>query len=202
MLKRLFDITLSLIGIIGLLPLLGTIALAIKLTSRGGVFYFGERVGRWGKTFKIIKFRTMAPDAERLGSSVTAHNDPRLTKFGKFLKRHKLDELPQLFNILKGEMSFVGPRPEIKMFIDLLPQKEKEIILSVPPGLTDLATLYSQEEKILRGSPNPEKSYVEVVLPQKTKLQIDYVRNRSFFLDLKILLKTSLGLIGLIFTRH
>ncbi|MEO0071329.1 MAG: sugar transferase [candidate division WOR-3 bacterium] len=200
MLKRLFDITLSLIGIILLLPLLALIAFAIKLTSRGPVFYYGERVGRSGKTFKIIKFRTMVPDAERLGSSVTAQGDPRLTKTGRFLKRHKLDELPQLFNILKGEMSFVGPRPEIKMFIDLIPKEERDIILTVRPGLTDLATLYSQEEGILRESPDPEKSYVEVVLPKKTKLQIDYVRNRSFFLDLKILLKTFIRLIVIIFT--
>lgn len=202
MLKRLFDIGLSLWGIILTSPLLGLIALAIKLTSKGPVFYQGERVGRLGKTFKIIKFRTMVPDAEQLGSSVTSHDDPRLTTFGKFLKRHKLDEIPQLFNILKGEMSFVGPRPEIRMFVDLLPEEERNIIFSVRPGLTDLATLYSREGEILKESACPEKSYVEVVLPKKTKLQIEYVKNCSLSLDLKIILKTALRLIVTLLARH
>ncbi len=191
MLKRLFDIIFSFLGLIIVSPLLVLIAIIVKLTSRGSVFYRGVRVGRKGKLFKILKFRTMIPDAERLGGSATSADDSRLTNFGKFLKRYKVDELPQLFNVLRGEMSFVGPRPEVKMYIDILAEKEKKIILSIRPGMTDLATLWDfREEDALKGSLDPEKTYADKIRPTKTKMQIDYIKNRSFLLDLKIIFKS------------
>jgi lipopolysaccharide/colanic/teichoic acid biosynthesis glycosyltransferase len=171
------------------------IAIIIKITSEGPILYKGKRVGRDRKTFKILKFRTMIPDAEKLGGSVTSADDLRLTKLGFFLKKYKLDELPQLINILKGEMSFVGPRPEVREYIDAIAERERGIILSIRPGLTDLATLWNfSEEERLRGALNPEKMYAEQIRPEKTKLQLEYIKKRSFVLDLKIILKTILKL--------
>ncbi len=190
MLKRLFDIILSLLGLILTSPLLGLVALILKLTSRGPIFYTGERVGKGEKTFKILKFRTMVPDAEKLGGGVTTNKDPRLTKIGRFLRKSKLDELPQLLNILKGDMSFVGPRPEIKRYVELIPPECRSIIYSIRPGLTDLATLYSREVETLEKSPNPEKTYLEQLLPLKIKLQIEYVKTHSFLGDIKLIFKT------------
>jgi len=193
MLKRLFDIIFALLGLILVLPLLLLIAIIIKMTAGGPVFYKGQRVGKNGRLFKIWKFRTMIPDAEKQGGSATSANDSRLTKLGKFLKRYKLDELPQLFNILRGEMSFVGPRPEVSFYVNMMAEEERKIILSVRPGMTDLASLWDfREEEVLKGSPDPEKTYMEKIRPTKIKLQLDYVKNRSFWLDLKIILKTIL----------
>jgi len=193
MLKRLFDIIFALLGLILVLPLLLLIAIIIKMTAGGPVFYKGQRVGKNGRLFKIWKFRTMIPDAEKQGGSATSANDSRLTKLGKFLKRYKLDELPQLFNILRGEMSFVGPRPEVSFYVNMMAEEERKIILSVRPGMTDLASLWDfREEEVLKGSPDPEKTYMEKIRPTKIKLQLEYVKNRSFWLDLKIILKTIL----------
>ena len=193
MLKRLFDIIFALLGLILVLPLLLLIAIIIKMTAGGPVFYKGQRVGKNGRLFKIWKFRTMIPDAEKQGGTATSANDSRLTKLGKFLKRYKLDELPQLFNILRGEMSFVGPRPEVSFYVNMMAEEERKIILSVRPGMTDLASLWDfREEEVLKGSPDPEKTYMEKIRPTKIKLQLDYVKNRSFWLDLKIILKTIL----------
>jgi len=193
MLKRFFDIIVSFFGLIIVSPILGVIAILIKISSPGPVFYRGTRTGRAGKSFKIFKFRTMVKNAEVLGGPSTASDDPRLTKIGKFLKKYQLDELPQLINVLKGEMSLVGPRPEVKMYVDMMTDEERKTILSIKPGMTDLASLWDfHEGEILRGSPDPEKAYQEKIRPTKIKLQLEYVKNRSFLLDLKIILKTVL----------
>jgi len=193
MLKRLLDIVFSLFGLILVSPLFLVIAVLIKRESPGKAFYRGERVGKNGKPFKIFKFRTMVPAAEKLGGPSTAGDDPRLLKIGLFLKKYQLDELPQLINVLKGEMSFVGPRPEVKMYVDMMSSEEKRIILSVPQGMTDLASLVNfHESDVLKGSPDPEKTYMEKIRPEKIRLQIEYVKNRSFLLDLKIIIKTIL----------
>jgi len=193
MIKRIFDVIISLIGLILLLPLFFIIALLIKLDSEGPVFYRGERVGRFGKPFRIFKFRTMVKNAEKLGGPSTSADDPRLTKFGKFLKKYQLDELPQLINVIKGEMSLVGPRPEVKMYVDMMSNEKRKTILSIKPGMTDLASLWNfHESDVLKGSPDPEKTYQEEIRPKKIQLQLEYVKNRSFWLDLKIILKTIL----------
>ena len=193
MIKRLFDVIFSFFGLILVSPLLLLLAILIKLDSPGPIFYRGKRVGKDGKEFRIFKFRSMVENAEELGGSSTADDDPRLTRIGKFLKKYKLDELPQLINVLKGEMSLVGPRPEVPLYIDMMSEKERVIILSVKPGMTDLASLWDfREEEVLKGSPDPEKTYMEKIRPTKIKLQLDYVKNRSFWLDLKIILKTIL----------
>jgi len=193
MLKRLFDIVFSLFGLALVSPLFLVIAVLIKRESPGKAFYRGERVGKNGKPFKIFKFRTMVLNAEKLGGPSTAGDDPRLLKIGLFLKKYQLDELPQLINVLKGEMSLVGPRPEVKMYVDMMTDEEKRVILSVKPGMTDLASLWNfHESEILKGSKNPEKTYQEKIRPEKIRLQIEYVKNRSFLLDLKIIIKTIL----------
>ena len=193
MIKRLFDIIFSFFGLILVSPLLLLLAILIKLDSPGPIFYRGKRVGKDGKEFRIFKFRSMVENAEELGGSSTAADDPRLTKIGKFLKKYQLDELPQLINVLKGEMSLVGPRPEVKMYVDMMTDEERKTILSIKPGMTDLASLWDfHEGEILRGSPDPEKTYQEKIRPTKIKLQLEYVKNRSFLLDLKIILKTVL----------
>ena len=195
MVKRIFDFLVSLFGLIMLSPLFLICAILIKLDSPGPVFYKGIRIGKDGKPFKIFKFRTMVKDAEKLGGPSTAADDPRITRIGRFLRKYKIDELPQLINVLKGEMSLVGPRPEVKMYVDMMTPKEREIILSVRPGMTDLASLWDfHEEEILKGAKDPEKVYLEKIRPKKIALQIEYVKNRSFLLDLKIILKTILKL--------
>lgn len=191
MLKRLFDIVFSLFGLILVSPLFLVISILIKRESLGPVFYRGIRIGEKGKSFKIFKFRTMVVDAEKLGGPSTASDDPRLLKIGPFLKKYQLDELPQLINVLKGEMSFVGPRPEVPLYVDMMASEEKKMIFSVKPGMTDLASLWNfHEGEILKGSLDPEKTYMEKIRPKKLQLQIEYVKNRSFQLDLKIILKT------------
>lgn len=191
MAKRLLDIIASFLGTIITSPLLGLLALLIKFESRGPVFYRGKRIGKNGKEFRIFKFRTMVENAEMLGGPSTASDDPRLTKSGKFLKKYQLDELPQLINVLKGEMSLVGPRPEVKMYVDMLSKEERNKILSLKPGMTDFASLWNFHEwEFLKGSPDPEKAYREKIRPEKIRLQLEYVRKRSFWLDLKIVVKT------------
>ncbi|MBC7073989.1 sugar transferase [Candidatus Parcubacteria bacterium] len=195
MLKRIFDFCVSLFGLIIFSPLFLIISILIKLDSPGPIFYRGERVGQFGKSFRIFKFRTMIKDAEKLGGPSTSADDPRLTKIGKFLRKYKLDELPQLINVLKGEMSLVGPRPEVKIYVDMMSPEEREKILSVKPGMTDLASLWDfHEEELLKGSSDPEKTYMEKIRPKKIKLQLEYVKNQSFLLDLKIIAKTILKL--------
>jgi len=190
MLKRLFDIFFSFFGLILLLPLFLIIAALVKIFSPGPVFYKSVRVGKNGKLFKMYKFRTMVVGADKIGGPSTAADDPRLTKIGKFLKKFQLDELPQLINVLKGEMSLVGPRPEVPFYVNMMTEEEKKIILSVKPGMTDLASLWNfHEGEVLKGASDPEKVYMEKIRPKKIKLQIKYVKERNFWMDLKIFLK-------------
>ncbi len=189
--KRLFDFSFSLIGFFILLPVFILIGLVIKLTSKGPVFFRGIRIGKDERQFRIFKFRTMILNAEELGGPSTSGDDPRLIKFGKFLKKYQLDELPQLINVIKGEMSLVGPRPEVLFYVNMMTEEEKNIILSIKPGITDLASIWDfHEGEVLKGSQDPEKTYMEKIRPEKTRLQIEYVKNRSFLLDLKIIFKT------------
>ncbi len=191
MIKRLFDIFFSFIGLIFALPAMFVIALLVKLYSPGTVFYISQRIGKQGKPFNLLKFRAMVVDADKIGGPSTASDDPRLTKIGLFLKKYQLDELPQLINVLKGDMSFVGPRPEVKMYVDIMSDEEKNVILSLRPGMTDWASLWNfHEGEILRGSADPEKTYMERIRPEKIRLQIKYVKERSFLTDIKIILKT------------
>lgn len=188
--KLLFDFIFSLIGMIILLPLFVVVGLLIKLDSRGPVFYRGVRVGRFGKPFKIYKFRTMVQNAEKLGGSSTPDDDPRLTQVGKFLRKYKLDEAPQLLNVLKGEMSFVGPRPQVPEDVALYTEKEKAL-LSVRPGITDYASIrFHNEGEILKGSPDPGKTYVEKIRPEKINLGLQYVQTHSLWVDIKIIFLT------------
>ncbi|MDD5144809.1 MAG: sugar transferase [Candidatus Pacebacteria bacterium] len=191
MIKRLFDIKFSIIGLLLSFPLLLIISFLIKKESPGPAFYRGERVGKAGKVFRIFKFRSMVLNADKIGGPSTSADDPRLLKIGKFIKSHNLDELPQLINILKGEMSFVGPRPEVPSEVATYDEETKGIILSVKPGMTDLATLSNVHEgEILKGAKDPHEAYRRLIQPQKLKLAKEYVRTRSFWLDIKIILKT------------
>jgi lipopolysaccharide/colanic/teichoic acid biosynthesis glycosyltransferase len=188
--KRLFDVLLSFGGLLLVSPFLLLIAILIKLASPGPILYRGVRVGQYGKPFFILKFRSMIVDAERLGGSATAGDDPRLTSVGKFLRRYKLDELPQLFNVLKGEMSFVGPRPEVQKYVDRYSEADKTI-LQLRPGITDWASIWnSNEAAVLEGSSDPEKSYEELILPTKIALQRKYLQDHSWSTDVKILFHT------------
>lgn len=189
--KRIFDIIFSFLGLVIVSPILVLVAIWVKLDSRGPVFFRGTRIAQHRKPFKIFKFRTMVVNADKLGGPSTASDDPRLTKSGKFLKRFQLDELPQLINVLKGEMSLVGPRPEVSFYVDMMTEEEKKIILSVPQGMTDLASLWDfHEGEVLKGSSDPEKVYQEKVRPEKLRLQMQYVKERSFFGDIKIIIET------------
>lgn len=193
-LKRILDFIFALLGLILLTPLLVIISLLIKLDSKGPVFYRGERVGRFGKIFKIWKFRTMVPNAEKIGTIHASRNDPRITKMGKFLRRYKLDELPQLINVFKGEMSFVGPRPQVKYYVNLYNEEEK-ISLTVRPGMTDYASIrYISQEDIV-DEKNIDKSYQEKIEPEKNKLRVKYAKNNSLFIDAKIIFQTILAIV-------
>ncbi len=195
MLKRMFDFMASLAGLLMLSPVLGTIAYIIVKEDSGPVFYRGERIGLRGKPFKIFKFRTMVVNADKIGGSSTSDDDPRITRIGKFLRKFKLDELPQLINVLKGEMSIVGPRPEVKFYTDMYSGEEKEI-LNVRPGITDWASIWNSDEgAILAGAENPEKAYQELIRPTKLRLQLKYVHEQSFLTDLKIIFLTVLAIL-------
>ena len=190
LLKRLFDIVFSALGLACLGPLLLCLAWLIRQEDGGAIFYRGERVGIHGKPFRIFKFRTMVVDAENRGASSTSDDDPRITRIGKWLRKYKLDELPQLINVLKGEMSFVGPRPEVKKFTDLFTEEERAI-LTVRPGITDWASIWNPDEGVLlEGSVDPDRDYLEKIRPEKIRLQLKYVRERSFWTDIRIILLT------------
>ncbi|MBU1853993.1 MAG: sugar transferase [Candidatus Omnitrophica bacterium] len=190
MIKRIFDIISSLIALIVLSPLLGGTAIIIKLDSPGPVFYRGIRVGKRGRLFSTFKFRTMVVDAEKKGGASTADDDPRITDVGKILRKYKLDEMPQLFDVLRGTMSIVGPRPEVKHYVDMFTEEEK-VILTVRPGITDWATLWNPDEGvILAGSEDPEKTYMEEIRPEKIRLQLKYVKEQSLRNDMKIIFDT------------
>ena len=190
MLKRLFDIVLSFVGILALSPLFLLIAILIKKEDAGPVFYRGVRVGRFGKPFRIFKFRTMVVNADKIGGPSTANDDRRITKVGKIIRKYKLDEIPQLINVLRGEMSFVGPRPEVQYYVSMFTEEEKAI-LSVRPGITDWASVWNPNEgAVLAGRPDPEETYMEKIRPEKIRLQLKYVNEHSMLIDLKIIFQT------------
>ncbi len=188
--KRSFDLILSLLGLIVLAPVFAAVAVAIKIESAGPVFYRGVRAGRYGKAFRIFKFRTMVVNAEALGSASTPEDDQRITRVGRFLRKLKLDELPQLLNVVRGEMSLVGPRPQVPWAVEQYTPEERTI-LKVRPGITDPASVrFRNEGEILRGSADPDEDYFEKIHPEKMRLSIEYVQKQSFLLDCKILLQT------------
>lgn len=196
MFKRLFDVIASAVGLLVFSPLLLAIAAWIKLDSPGPVFYRGRRVGRGGKPFTMLKFRTMIVNAEAKGPSSTSEDDPRITRPGRVLRRLKLDELPQLFNVLGGSMSFVGPRPQVQWAVDLYNDEQRHL-LDVRPGITDYASVvFRNEGEILRGSPDPDRCYLEKIAPRKIKLGLAYVRRHHLGIDLKILAATALAMAG------
>jgi len=188
--KRIFDIVFSALGLLLLLPFFLLVTLLIKLDTKGPVFYLQERIGKGGKPFKIFKFRTMVVNADKKGLLSLGKKDSRITRVGRFLRKTKFDELPQLINVLKGDMSFVGPRPEVKKYTDLYTPEQREV-LQVRPGITDYASLeYIDEEQLLGTSENPEKTYIEKIMPHKIRLNKEYLSKRSFFSDIKLIFMT------------
>lgn len=188
--KRFFDFLLSIFFLILLFPFLLILGLAVGLGSKGGMFYKQTRVGRFNKDFKLYKFRTMYKDSDKKGLLTVGGRDPRVTKTGFFLRKYKLDELPQLINIFKGEMSFIGPRPEVRKYVELYTPEQIEV-LQVRPGLTDWASIqYSNENEILEQQENPEQYYIEVIMPHKLELNLKYVRRNNIFIDFWIALRT------------
>lgn len=189
--KRLLDILASGLGLLVLAPLLLVVALWIKWDSPGPVMFRQERVGRYGRPFFIHKFRSMRVDAPALGPQITIGEDPRITRSGRFIRRSKIDELPQLWDVLRGAMSLVGPRPEVPRYVALYPAALREVVLSVRPGITDPASLaFRDESERLAAAPDPERLYVEVILPEKLRLSAAYVREASLLTDLKLILGT------------
>ena len=194
-LKRIFDIVVSLIMLIILLPVFIFLGIAIKIDSKGPVFFRQERITQYGKTFKIFKFRTMVNNAEKLGTQVTVGNDARITKVGKFIRDCRLDEIAQLLNILTGDMTFVGTRPEVRKYVNHY-TKEMMATLLLPAGVTSLASIYYKDEaKLLDRSNNPDKTYVEEVLPGKMKYNLQSIKEFNFFEDIKTMLKTVVAVI-------
>jgi lipopolysaccharide/colanic/teichoic acid biosynthesis glycosyltransferase len=196
MAKRFFDLMFSLFGLILLSPLFLIITLIISTQSKGYAFYMQKRVGKGGKEFNMIKFRTMFAGSDKKGLLTVGEQDSRITKSGRWLRKHKLDELPQLINVLKGEMSFVGPRPEVRKYVDLY-NPEQKMVLSVRPGLTDYASLkYINENEVLASHANPEKAYIEKIMPEKLALNLQYLHKKGMLTDLKIIFKTLVKIAG------
>ena len=188
--KRGFDFIAAFVGLVLLFPILLVIALWIKFSSKGPLFYTQKRVGKDFQEFDIYKFRSMVVDADKIGPSVTSGDDPRITEVGKFIRKTKIDELPQLLNVLKGDMSLVGPRPEVMKFVAKKRDAYKKV-LSVRPGITDNAAIeFRDEETIMNSYEDKEKAYLEIILPQKIKLYYNYIDNISFVNDVKLILQT------------
>ena len=189
MTKRIFDFIAALLGLLILAPLFVAVAVWIKVDSRGPVFFRQQRVGKDGVPFNIIKLRTMFDDAYE--SPLTIGNDRRITPVGRFLRRHKLDEFPQLINVIGGSMSLVGPRPEVPRYVDCYPAEVRAQVLSVAPGITDWASIYYKEENsLLSRATNPEQAYLDTILPAKLKYNLRYVTERSFWNDIRIIFTT------------
>jgi len=188
--KRAFDISCALIGLIILSPIFLICAILAKFQSPGPAFYRAKRIGRLGRIFLMYKFRTMVVNAESMGTSLTTYKDPRITKIGNFLRRIKLDELPQILNVLKGDMSIIGPRPEAPVYVKYYTEEQRHA-LSVRPGVTGPAQLENRNEELkLKGQLDPEQYYITQLLPEKLKIDLNYIENRSFILDLKVIFKT------------
>ncbi len=189
--KRLFDLLLTLPGLLLLLPLMAVIALWVRLDSPGPVLFRQQRVGRGGVSFALLKFRSMRVDAETLGPKVTVGADPRITRSGQFLRKSKLDELPQLFNVVMGQMSLVGPRPEVPEYVAHYPAEIRDKVLSVPPGITDLASIeFRNENAMLEGVDDPVATYLNEIMPIKLGYYVSYVEQRSLWFDLQIIFRT------------
>lgn len=195
--KRAVDLTLGSLMLVALSPLFLAVALLIKRDDRGPVFYRASRVGKDGRDFRMYKFRTMVVNADQVGGPSTAADDPRLTRTGPSLRRFKLDEIPQLLNVVRGEMSLVGPRPEVRHYVDMYSPEERRL-LSVKPGMTDWASIrYRNEGEILLGSADPEQAYMEKIRPGKIRLGLEYVDKQSLRTDAKILVQTALAVLGM-----
>ncbi len=195
MLIRLLDIVLSLLGLLFLLPIFLILAVWIKFDSQGSIFFRQIRVGKDGRDFRIYKFRTMIVNAEKMGIITIGERDPRITNSGYFLRKYKLDELPQLINVLKGEMSFVGPRPEVRKYVEMYNQEQLKI-LTVKPGITDYASIeYINEDEILGKSLDPERTYIEEIMPQKIKYNMKYINNKTVIEYFKIIFLTIIKII-------
>ncbi len=189
---RFLDLLLSLIGLILLLPFFLIIGIAIVIDSRGGIFYTQERVGKNDRDFRLIKFRSMYSGSDKQGGLTVGKHDPRITNMGHFLRKYKLDELPQLINVLKGEMSMVGPRPELRKYVELYSEDQKKV-LEVRPGITDVASLeYINENELLGTSPDPERTYIELIMPAKLQLNHQFLEKpglRNYFRIIGLTLK-------------
>jgi lipopolysaccharide/colanic/teichoic acid biosynthesis glycosyltransferase len=192
MVKRLFDIFFSSIGIIFLLPVFFIVAVIIVFTSKGGVFYIQKRVGKNGIDFSLFKFRTMKTGSDSKGLLTVGGRDSRITRVGYYLRKYKLDELPQLLNVFLGDMSLVGPRPEVRKYVNLYNEQQRQVLLA-KPGITDFASIeFIDENEILGKSTDPEKTYIVEVMPAKLELNIKYINNQGLFTDIGIILKTIL----------
>ncbi len=197
--KRIFDFTVALIAVIILSPLYLVLALAIRIDSEGPVFYRQERVTTYGRKFRIFKFRTMVVNADKIGTLVTVKRDPRITRVGAFLRKFRLDETPQLINILTGDMSFVGTRPEVQRYVDRYTD-EMNATLLLPAGVTSLASIfYKDEDKLLANAENADDTYIEEVLPGKMEYNLAYIEKFSFFYDIKLMIMTVLAVVGVEF---
>lgn len=195
--KRIVDITLALVGLTVCLPIFIVISVCIKLDDGGPVFFMQERVGRGGKLFNIVKFRTMRLNADRVGPAITIGADPRITRVGSWLRKTKLDELPQLWNVLVGQMSFVGPRPEVPQYVRYYNSEQRKV-LNLVPGITDPASIkYRNESEILAQSQDPIRTYVEQIMPDKIKINLQYARTATVWTDLKLIVVTVLVAFGL-----
>ena len=193
--KRIFDIVTSSVILLIFFPVGILISLAITMESRGGVFYRQERIGRYGMPFKVFKFRTMKVDSEKLGTLTVGMKDNRITAVGVFLRKLKLDEFPQFLNVLVGQMSIVGPRPEVKEYVDLYSEEQRKV-LDVKPGITDYASLeYFKENELLGKSGNPRQTYIDEIMPAKLELNKKYLANPTIMEDIKIMWKTFLKMV-------
>lgn len=191
--KRAFDFSASLAGLIALAPLFALIALAIKLEDHGPILFRQRRVGRFGRTFGMLKFRTMTAGTGSRGPLITVAGDPRVTRTGRFLRGTKLDELPQLFNVLRGDMSLVGPRPEVEKYVELYNPDQRRV-LELVPGITDPASIaYRREEDLLAGFADPERAYVEKIMPEKIRLNLEYAASGNMVSDLVVIWRTLFG---------
>ena len=191
MAKRLIDLLLAAMGLVVLAPLLLAAMVWVRLDSPGPLFFRQERVGRGGRAFRIHKLRTMSVDAAKRGPAVTELDDPRVTRAGRWLRHYRIDELPQLIDVIAGDMSLVGPRPEVPRFVALYPPELRERVLAVRPGITDPAALeFADEVKLLAGSADPERTYVEVILPRKLRRQAEYAQRANLATDLVVIIRT------------
>ncbi len=195
--KRLFDIIFSATALLLFSPFFILICLLIVLSSKGGIFFRQVRVGKDNRDFKIFKFRTMKPDSEKMGQLTVGAKDNRITKIGYYLRKFKMDEVPQLINVLIGDMSVVGPRPEVRKYVNMYNEEQMKV-LSVRPGMTDFASLkYFNENEVLGKSTNPEKTYIEEVMPEKLRINLEYISNPTLTTDFKVIAKTIFRIFGI-----